>query len=321
MKFYKLPTVAFPIVLALVTACGSTPGGNVADKPSHSSASRALTENDLANATYRIDELGTFRLNNGEFNRQYGVGETQRHKVALEKIAFGDMDHDGLTDAAVILAWQSGGSGTFKYLMAMRNTGSGPRQQDGILLGDRVQISAFSIAAGEVRLETLTSGPRDPACCPSQQMKRIYILHDGKWVRSADNIADSTASIASNAILTGIVWKWERFEDTSKLHDFVVDDTNKYTLILLPDGTYRVKADCNRMQGLYTLDGSRIKIAPGAATLAECEPGSRYAEYLRHLSEAISFVLRDNKLVLNLMMDGGSLVFEHGEAVSNIHRY
>ena len=85
------------------------PSGNVADIPSHISASRALTEKDLANATYRINGLGMFHLDNGEFIRQYGEGVTQRHKVTL--------DHDGLSDAAVILAWQSGGSGTFKYLM------------------------------------------------------------------------------------------------------------------------------------------------------------------------------------------------------------
>jgi heat shock protein HslJ len=321
MKFYKLPTVMFPMVLSLVTACSSTPNGNVADMPGHNSASRALTENALNNATYRINELGTFHLDNGEFNRQYGEGMTQRHKVTLEKIAFGDLDHDGLSDAVVILAWQSGGSGTFKYLMAMRNTGSAPLQQDGIFLGDRVQISAVSIAAGQVRLETISSGPRDPACCPSQQVKQVYILHDGKWAQSADNIADSTVSVASNATLTGIVWKWERFEDTSELQHFVIDDPNKYTLILLPDGTYRAKADCNRMQGQYTQEGGRIKIASGAATLAECEPGSQYAEYMRHLTEAVSFVLRENKLVLNLMMDGGNLVFENGGTVSNIHRY
>ena len=75
------------------------------------------------------------------------------------------------------------------------------------------------------------------------------------------------------------------------------------------------------MQGQYTLEGGHIKIVPGAATLAECEPGSRYADYLRHLTEAVSFVLHENKFVLNLMTDGGRLVFERGGEVSNNHRY
>jgi len=199
MKTYTTQTIVALIILALVTACSITHGGNVADKPSHSSASRVLTEEDLNHATYRIDELGTFQLDNGEYKHQYGDGTTQRHKVTLEKVAFGDLDYDGLNDAAVILTWHSGGSGTFKYLMAMRNTGHAPWQQDSVLLGDRVQIRALSIAAGQVNIETLTTGPRDPACCPTQQVKQAYILRDGKWTQSADKIADADSAAASHA--------------------------------------------------------------------------------------------------------------------------
>lgn len=316
MKFCK-----FSIVFILVTACGSTLDGTVADKPSHSSESRALTENVLNNATYRIDELGVFTVDNGEFKQPYGEGMTQRHQVALEKVAFGDLDDDGLGDAAVILTRQSGGSGTFRYLVAMRNTGNAPRQQDSVLLGDRVQIIALSIAADQVNIEAVTAGPHDPACCPTQQVKQAYILRDGKWAQSADKIADSDPPIASSSTITGIVWKWERFEDSSNKNNFVIDDPNKYTLMLLPNGSYQAKADCNRMQGQYTLEGRRIKIMPGAATLAECVPGSRYADYLRHLTEAVSFVVRDNKLVLSLVVDGGNLVFEHGGKVSESRKH
>ncbi|MEC4748114.1 META domain-containing protein [Methylomicrobium sp. Wu6] len=321
MKSYKFRVIAVLMANGLIAACSGTSGGKVADMPGQNAAQRALTENGLANACYRIDRLGAFSLDKGEFNRQYGEGIAQRDKVALEKIAFGDLDHDGLSDAAVILAWQSGGSGTFRYLMAMRNTGNASRQQDGILLGDRVQISALSIGDGEVRLEKVQAGPSDPACCPSQRIKQAYSLRDGKLAQSADKIGDLDASISLNSMITGIVWKWKHFKGTSESRHFVIGDPNKYTLILLPNGSYRAKADCNRMQGRYTLDGRRIKIGPGAATLAECEPGSRYAEYLKDLTEAVSFVVHDNQLVLNLVMDGESLVFENGGTASNNPRY
>jgi len=317
MQFCKLSAVVFPMVLAQLSACGITHGGNVADKPNHSHVSPALTENVLNNATYRIDELGIFRLANGEYLHTYGEGMTQRHKVTLEKAAFGDLDGDGLSDAAVILAWQSGGSGTLKYLVAMRNTGNEPRQQDSVLLGDRVRIRALSIAAGVVNVETVTFGPRDPMCCPTRQAKQAYSLRGGKWAQSADGVAAS----ASNTNITSIVWKWTRFEDTSKVRNFAIDDPNQYTLTLLPNGSYRVKADCNRMLGQYSLQGRLIRIAQGAATLAECGAGSRYAEYLRHLSAAVSFDLPGSKRVLKLMTDGGHLVFEHGGEVSESHEY
>jgi hypothetical protein len=70
----------------------------------------------------------------------------------VEKIAFGDLNGDGFDDAAVILAWQNGGSGRFKYLVAIQNSSGVPQQINSILLGDRVQVSTSSIAAGKVAL-------------------------------------------------------------------------------------------------------------------------------------------------------------------------
>lgn len=306
------------MILALCSACGSTSKGNDCDKTNYGYVTRALTENDLANATYRIHELGTFQLVNGEFEHRYGEeGMTQLHKVTLEKIAFGDLDHDGTSDAAVVLAWQSGGSGTFKYLFAMRNTRTAPRQQDHVLLGDRIQISALSIAAGQVNIDMFTTGPDEPVCCPTQRVKLAYILSGDKWVQNIDKVIQPDASIDPEVNITEIVWKWKRFDNLYNSYNFVIDEPNKYTLILFPDGSYQVTADCNRMQGQYTIQDNGIKIAPGAATLAECTPESRYAEYLRYLTEGVSFVLHENKLVLNLMVGRGQLVFENGGVVSD----
>jgi hypothetical protein len=206
MKFCKFAPVVFASFFALVTACSITFGGNANEKASRSNASPTLTENDLANATYRIDELGAFQLDNGEFNRQYGEGMTQRHQVTLEKVAFGDLDHDGLSDAAVILARQSGGSGTFKYLVAMRNTGNAFRQQASVLLGDRVQINTMSIADDQVNLDTVVAGPRDSTCCPSQRVKQTYILRENKLVLSltADGETEFTGMAARFPEVIGI---------------------------------------------------------------------------------------------------------------------
>ncbi|MGR8941072.1 MAG: META domain-containing protein [Gammaproteobacteria bacterium] len=312
MKTNTLLSAAVLVMHGLITACSGTSGGKTAEISGPNVFGQTLTEADLANAGYRLDSLGEFRLDKGVFVRRDGEGETQRHKVTLEKAAFGDLDHDGLGDAAVILAWQSGGSGTFKYLVAMKNTGIAPRQQDSVLLGDRLRSTALSIAGGEVVLEMLSSGPHDPACCPSLPVRHVYRLSDGKWAKSADSkaVGDTSAEI------TGIVWKWERYEDTLEPRHIVIDDPNKYTLILLPDGNYRVKADCNLMQGRYTLEGRNIKIVPGPATLAECGPESRYLEYLKDLTSAVHIGLRDGKLVLNLVMGGEILVFGNGGPVS-----
>jgi heat shock protein HslJ len=123
--------------------------------------------------------------------------------------------------------------------------------------------------------------------------------------------------------ITGIVWKLERFNDNEKedLPNIVIADPDKFTLTLLPDGTYQVKADCNRMQGQYILEGKRIKIESGPAPLAGCPPGSPYAEYLRLLNKVVSFILHENKLVLNLLMDKNNIVFKNGGSIHDKGRH
>ena len=175
MKNNKFWVILFPVLLALVSACSHQPmikGGG------------QLTENVLKNTTYHIGELGTIRLNNGLFKHQYGEGATQLQLVTLEKIAFGDLNGDGVDDAAVILAWQNGGSGTFKYLVAIQNSSGLPQQIDSILLGDRVQVDGLSIASGAVALEMVTQAPNEPMCCPSLQEKQTYILRANLWTKS-----------------------------------------------------------------------------------------------------------------------------------------
>lgn len=314
MKHYKLLVIVFPVALALLPACSQQPIIN---------KSGQLTKSALNNTVYHIGELGTIRLNNGEFKNKYGEGATQIHRVTLEKFAFGDLNGDGLDDAAVILAWQNDGSGTFKYLVAIQNSSGLPQQIDSVFLGDRIQVNALSIPDGAVQLEEVTHSPLDPMCCPSRQIRDSYILRAGKWAQNNKTVNSSAAKESSEMLapdITGIVWKLERFNNSMNLPNTVIDDPDKYTLTLLPDGTYQVKADCNRMQGQYILEDQHINIMPGPATLAECPPGSSYAEYLKRLSEVAGFTLHKNKLLLNLIMDKGNMVFKNGGSIHEIGR-
>ncbi|QPK63570.1 META domain-containing protein [Methylomonas sp. LL1] len=132
-------------------------------------------------------------------------------------------------------------------------------------------------------------------------------------------MTQSSQSAASHPIgnITGIVWKLKRFDDLSSVSgNGSVDDPNRYTLILLPNKFYKAKADCNRMQGSYVLDGKQIKLAPGAATLAECGPESMYAQYLRYLTEAVSFEINEDDRQLKLNLPKGRMMFENGGKIT-----
>lgn len=113
--------------------------------------------------------------------------------------------------------------------------------------------------------------------------------------------------------LLGRVWQWQEYVDMGEVSDIKVDDPATYTLEFLPDGTYKVVADCNLSSGRYTVDGSLLTLEPGPTTLAECGPESLYDQYLSHLGDVVTFVLEGGKLFLNLKMDAGNMVFAAAE--------
>jgi heat shock protein HslJ len=133
-------------------------------------------------------------------------------------------------------------------------------------------------------------------------VEKRFVLQDGQLTEVADRI------LAVGTDITDVTWQWVRFDsgDGSTLD---VDDPARYTLTLRADGTYQVVADCNRAGGAYTLDGSSLILQPGPTTLAECQPGSLYAEFLRKLGDVRTYVTDDGKLVLNLWADAGNMVF------------
>lgn len=123
----------------------------------------------------------------------------------------------------------------------------------------------------------------------------------------------SACSSQKTMEITDITWSWERFEDTADLNNIAVDDPSLYTLLLKSDGQYEVKADCNLSRGQYTLEGSSLTLEPGPTTLVACEPNSLSNEYLAKLGYVATFVVDGDYLVLNLMADGGNMVFIQAE--------
>ncbi len=119
----------------------------------------------------------------------------------------------------------------------------------------------------------------------------------------------------AQADIVGIVWEWEAFQDTAEINDIAVPDPSLYTLLLNPDGTYNIKADCNTGSGSYTLEGSSISFGPGPMTMAMCEPDSLDQTYLQYLGDVVTYVLtEEGKLALNLKMDAGNMMFRQAGA-------
>ncbi len=123
------------------------------------------------------------------------------------------------------------------------------------------------------------------------------------------NETEPIGDVGDPAEIMGLTWYWIRLDDPAGLVQISIDNPTLYTLSLNPDRTYTVKADCNLSSGNYTIDGSSLGMASGPTTLAECGAESRSSTFLTELGQVVSFFVAENKLILTLGEEAGSLVF------------
>ncbi|HWS40375.1 MAG TPA: META domain-containing protein [Arenimonas sp.] len=84
------------------------------------------------------------------------------------------------------------------------------------------------------------------------------------------------------------------------------DDGTKYTLEFDATGMVSMQVDCNRLRGAYKFDQpSGLEFGELMSTRAACPPESLYNRVSNDMSYVRSFVIKDGRLHLALMADGG----------------
>lgn len=146
----------------------------------------ALTLLTLANARYRSADWGEFQLTDGAYLRPTPPpgGSPDAYKtVFLGPVAHGDLNDDGVEDAAVFLSTQNGGTGHFIELAAVLSRQGSPENVSTVSIGDRIGVEAARIEAGIIILDLRVHGPNDPMCCASQLETWRFELANGQLTR------------------------------------------------------------------------------------------------------------------------------------------
>ena len=118
------------------------------------------------------------------------------------------------------------------------------------------------------------------------------------------------AQLVPSAGLEGSAWQLLRFQggDGTVL---TPDDKRKYAIAFVADGTFSARFDCNRGRGGWTSAGKgQLQFGPMALTRAMCPPGSLHDQMVKHWPFVRSYVIKDGRLYLSLMADGGRYEFE-----------
>jgi len=266
-------------------------------------APEGLSPQELANATYASEftEDGTSPLTDGVYSEPAAPGSAAEIKVVLlpDTTAYGQLNGEDV--AAVVLATDSGGSGTFYYLHVMVSEDGQPAEVASTFLGDRVQINSISIADNQIVLDMVQAGPDDPMCCPTQQVVKTYQLQGDQLVETSSQVVGAQG--ASARTLEGTSWILTTLNGAEPLPDTTITASFEAGANLTgTDG-------CNRYGARYQVNGDQITITPGMSTMMACpEPIMKQAtDYMAALESATNYQIQDDTLQL-LDADGNAVV-------------
>ncbi len=116
-------------------------------------------------------------------------------------------------------------------------------------------------------------------------------------------MSDSDSMSISQGIV-GRRWELVRLYVGEEEH---LPGKGRFTLFLEPEGTARIRVDCNRAFGPYRIDREGISFGPIASTMAYCGDDSLDTDFMRLLEDSTSHLLTGEELVL--ISSEGRLVF------------
>jgi heat shock protein HslJ len=150
----------------------------------------------------------------------------------------------------------------------------------------------------------------DPLCCPSRTTSVVFDIRPGTPVlrpisAASSNMIQTSSTPAESTSLEGTSWQLVKFQGSDDT-TLVPDDGAKYTIEFAAGGQVNARIDCNRGRGTWKSAGpNRIELGALALTRAACPPGSLHDQIVRQWGNIRSYVIRDGRLFLALIADGG----------------
>jgi heat shock protein HslJ len=274
----------------------------------------SLTLAGLKNATYTgIEEQDPVTLKDGFWQGEPFVeGGASRPRVGMVRDfhLLGDLDGDGVDEAAVLLSASSAGTGENIYL-AVVGLKEGQLQNLGTtLVGDRVQIRKAGILEGRVFLDLLRAGPEDAMCCPGELAMVAWELNDGGLIPLAATGETGRLSVETIAE-TKWVLRWWDLEEEAPIEPEVT--------LFFKDGRLGGTSGCNTYFAAANIGDQpgEVSMGPAGGTMMMCSEEDMAVEqrFLVQMGGVTRFGFLTGMLALSFEFDGehGVMLFEERE--------
>ena len=259
-------------------------------------------------ATYRIDGQNV-TLINGRSSVPVAPGSASMVTTQY----FGndvkaDFNGDGKEDTAFLLTQETGGSGTFFYVVAYLNNKIGT---DAVFLGDRIAPQTMNVEKGNILVVNYAErNPGESFAVQPSLGKSLYLKLDPKTLQFGEVVQNFEGEADASVMTLGMkTWNWIRTTYTNDT-EIVPRVSNKFTLTFKDNKTFSATTDCNSVGGEYFATGNKITFSKMMSTLMYCG-GSQESDFTKMLTETQTFQFTGKgELVLGLKNDSGSVVFK-----------
>lgn len=223
--------------------------------------------------------------------------------------AKGDLDGDSIPDLAFLLTQETGGSGTFFYLVgALQTPNNTYNGTHAVLIGDRIAPQTTEFRDGLVIVNYADRAPGEPFTTSPSQGKSLYLKYDPVRMDFGEVVQDFEGEADPSRMTLGMkkwVWISTLYNDERK----VTPPSGGAFTVAFADATVSIGTDCNTGSASYTTLGETISFGPIAATKKYCE-GSQESDFFTMISNTSGYHFTSKgELILDLKFDSGSVVF------------
>lgn len=264
---------------------------------------------DVKNITYRINGE-EFRLIDGKASKEIAPSSATKNTLTIfgEPI-YGDLNNDGIHDAAILLVNNTGGSGMFYYAVLAIASGTTYISTNTLFLGDRIAPQTIEVRDGRAIFNYAERRATDSMTVPPSYGKSLFIYYDnatgniGELVQNFEGEADP-----SRMSLTMGRWVWVK----TQMNDgktLIPKKINAFTITFGKDGRVAVTTDCNNIGGGYKTQGKTITFTQMMSTMMFCED-SQEQDFTRELYDVTDFTFTSKgELILEIKNNLGFMVF------------
>lgn len=265
---------------------------------------------DASKVTFVLDG-NPVTLTNGLSEEEVAPGSITKNVVKyFGNEAAGDINGDGTEDKVFYITKETGGSGTFFYVVGMLGTNILPKGTQAALVGDRIAPQNLEIRDGVVLVNYADRKPGEPFTAQPSVGKTLRLKLDPTELDFGEVAVNFEGEADPNAMTLSMKeWKWIKtlYSDDKEV---LPKQKDAFAAVFTKEGEVSLTTDCNTMNAQYTSTGTLISFGSIMSTKMFCED-SQELEFGAMLGEVDSYLFTGRgELILLFKKDSGSMVFK-----------